>query len=193
MPAEKFHVRTCQVVAVLLLFCASADVAQARHVAVPGTGLRAIHFNQAPPDFNIPEGKSSVPLSSLVGKPVVINFWASWCHVCADEAPAFAKMESEFGGRVAFVTLSDEAPGVAHRYLAQHDLDFPLVEDPDGAIFARYSVSPIPVTIVVEPDGKVGYVAVGELTWPELEGVLNKALAEPGTTGAGSVVGTHLR
>lgn len=157
-----------------MLVVAAAPV-QARGTHEPSTGLAKLRYNAAPPDFRFPLGARTENLASLVGKPVVINFWATWCHACIDEFAAFRRMEEDYGGRVAFISLSNEPLGVAPAFLKQHGLELPLLEDPQGAVFAAYSVSVFPVTVVVSAKGRVSYVSVGGLDWPELKGALERA------------------
>ena len=158
--------------------------AQAHRHAEPSTGLVAIHYNQPPPDFAfVNSGGAQQRLWALRGKPVVINFWTTWCHACLDEMPAFEQLEKTYGGRVAFITLSNEPAGTASSYLAKHKLRWPLLEDPQRSIFAAYSITEYPVTIVVDPSGRVSYVSVGELDWSELRAAVDKAFS--GTSSAG--------
>ncbi|MBV8364567.1 MAG: TlpA family protein disulfide reductase [Candidatus Eremiobacteraeota bacterium] len=150
--------------------------AQARRSAEPSTGLSAIHFNQPPPDFTfVAENGEPQRLSALLGKPVVINFWTTWCHACIDEMPAFEQLQRRYGDRVAFITLSNEPSGTARSYLAHHNLRLPLLEDPNHAIFSAYSIAIYPVTIVVNARGRVSYVSVGGLDWSELRAAVDTA------------------
>lgn len=163
----------------ILLLALSATLsggAAARRSHEPPTGLATLHFNQAPPDFTFPQSGRYAKLSAMTGKAVVINFWTTWCHACIDEMPYFLKMKETFGDRVAFITLSNEAVGVAPAFLAQHHLQLPLLEDPHGVIFGAYSVALYPVTVIVSAGGAVSYVSVGGLDWPELQGAVDKAL-----------------
>ena len=163
-------------IALALLFAVAP--AQARHDAEPSTGLSTIHFNQPPPDFTFSDASGEAQrLSALRGKPVVINFWATWCHACIDEMPAFEQLQKTYGDRVAFITLSNEPAGTARGYLAQHNLRLPLLEDPNRAVFTAYSVAIYPVTIVVNAIGRVSYVSVGGLDWSELRAAVDKAFS----------------
>ncbi|MBV8727491.1 MAG: TlpA family protein disulfide reductase, partial [Candidatus Eremiobacteraeota bacterium] len=120
--------------------------AQARRQREPSTGLEAIHFNQPPPDFTFTSaGRAPQRLSALRGKPVVINFWTTWCNACIDEMPAFEQLERTYGDRVAFITLSNEPAGTASAYLAKHNLQLPLLEDPQRDVFTAYSITEYPV------------------------------------------------
>ncbi|MBV8727841.1 MAG: TlpA family protein disulfide reductase [Candidatus Eremiobacteraeota bacterium] len=171
----------------LLTIVLLAQPAQARRAKAPSdaTGLATIRYHAAPPDFTFPVGRGYSKISELAGKAVVLNFWATWCHACIDEMPYFERMKTQFGDRVAFITLSNETVGTARAYLADHHLDVPLLEDPHGVIFGEYSVQPIPVTIVVDTVGKVSYVCVGGLDWGELEGAVERALAPVSTSTQG--------
>lgn len=96
--------------------------------------------------------------------------------------PYFSRLRDAFGNRVALITLSNEPVGIARSFLRTHDIFLPLLEDPHNVIFGAYSVSPVPVTVVVDAGGKVSYVSLGGLSWPELEAAVQRALATPSGT-----------
>ncbi len=98
----------------------------------------------------------------------MVNFWATWCEPCEAELDAFAHLRDNYGERVALVTISDEAPGVARAALAAHHLEATVVEDPARTIFESYSIVAIPVTLVLGPRNAVTHVSVGQIDWPEL-------------------------
>ncbi|HEV7180333.1 MAG TPA: TlpA disulfide reductase family protein [Candidatus Baltobacteraceae bacterium] len=142
----------------------------------PSTGLATIRFHALPPDFPVPVGKRTEPLWSLHGKAVLINFWASWCKPCTDELKHFVRARETYRTNLIVVTVSSEPHDVAASYLRLWNIDLPLIEDLNSAISDAYSVPPIPVTVLVAPDGTVSYVSVGELSWPELRDALDAAL-----------------
>jgi len=145
--------------------------------AISGTGLPAIHYGAPPPDFSVRTPKGSEPLSALRGKPIVINFWASWCPPCTDELPYFARLAQTYGDRVLVVTVDwNEDPAVADGYLRRHDLHLPLVTDQQSSIYKAYTLSEVPDTVVLDARGNVTYVSVGELSWPELEAAVQRVL-----------------
>ena len=164
MPAEKVGVK----------FLAAAIIAIAS-----STGLSSVHYGAPPPDFLVPTPQGAEPLSHLRGKPVVINFWASWCPPCTDELPYFERVRADYGDRVTLITVSNEEPGVAENYLQKQHLDLPLIEDPGSKIFEAYKIPPIPDTVVLDASGNVTYVSAGGLSWNELETAVEHVLATP--------------
>jgi peroxiredoxin len=152
-------------------------------LTAPATGLATIRYDAPPPNFAIPSQHGTRYLTDFRGRVVVIDFWATWCHVCTAELDDFARAQATFGDRVAVLTVSQESPNVAAGYLRQRNLSLPLVEDLSGAIFRTYSVAKFPVTLVLDPAGNVSYVSVGGLDWPELHGAIERAQGDPAPAG----------
>jgi len=120
-----------------------------------------------------------VQLSQLRGKPVIINFWASWCKPCTDELKYLTQARDAFGSRIAIITISSEPHDVAASYLRLWNIDLPVIEDLDASISKLYAVPPVPLTVVVDPDGTIGHISFGELDKGELQEAIVKALATP--------------
>ncbi len=166
MPAERL--RRLEKMLTALLLAASTT---------PATGLATIHYDAPPPNFAIPGAHGTKYLSDLRGKVVVIDFWATWCHVCTEELGDFVRAQQTFGDRVAIVTISEEMPDVAAGYLRERNIALPIVEDISGAISRVYSVEKWPITLVLDPTGDVSYVSVGGLSWQELSVAIERAEA----------------
>jgi thiol-disulfide isomerase/thioredoxin len=102
-------------------------------------------------------------LSSLQGKVVLLDFWASWCSPCRDELPILAKLEQEYADRdvvlyaVNLGETQNEIQGVIRRELA----DIKVALDPDHSIAPLYDVGGIPHLTIIGPDGRVQSVHVG--------------------------------
>lgn len=144
-------------------------------IAPRETGLETIQYDAPAPNFAIPSKGGTGYLSDLRGKVVIVDFWASWCDVCTKEMHDFVRAAQIYGDRVAVVTISNEPPGVAASYFQTWNITLPLVEDSQGAITRVYSVSKIPVTLVLDPSGAVSYVSVGGLSWQELVQAIDQA------------------
>jgi peroxiredoxin len=137
--------------------------------------------NHTPPPA-VREGVAPPPFAQLLqarGRTVVINFWASWCKPCTDELKYFTAARDEFGKQIVIITISSEPHDVAASYLRLWNIDLPLIEDLDGSISKLYQVPPVPLTVVVDPDGTVGHISVGELDNGELRAAIVRALATP--------------
>ena len=170
---------------VVALACAASGgtSALARHRAAPAsTGLPGIRYAQVAPDFAFATPSGPRSLAALFGRPIVVNFWASWCEPCRDEVGVFATLRKTYGDAVPLVTVSeDEVPGAAAAYLAAHGVDAIAIDDPDRKIFAAYTVVPIPVTLILTSNGAVSHVSVGELDWSELQGAVAAVMPPPST------------
>jgi peroxiredoxin len=162
-----------------LVLLAPPLASQARHAHAPSTGLRTVAFAKPPPDFDFDDGHGPMHLAALVGRPIVLSFWATWCEPCRAELPAFARLRAAYGDTMSLLTVSDEPAGQARAFLQAQHLDFPVVEDPQRKIFDAYSITPIPVTLVIAPSGSVSYVSVGETSYEELQAAIAAALITP--------------
>lgn len=166
MPAENTYVLSWPAIVLAAVTASSAS-----------TGLHGIAYDSLTPDFWLPPAHGDAhDLYSLRGRVVVINFWATWCHACIDEMPYFVAAKQQFGNRVAVVTISEEPPTVAATYFRENGINLTLVEDPEGAIQRQYDVEKFPITLVLDPAGKVSYVSVGGLSRDELLGAITSAL-----------------
>jgi cytochrome c biogenesis protein CcmG, thiol:disulfide interchange protein DsbE len=123
-------------------------------------------------------GDGSLKLSSLRGKVVVINFWASWCDPCKSEAPRFQAAFERYRNRVAFVGIdTTDFSGEARSFLSRYGVTYPNVRDPNGRVLHDYGGLPIPRTFVVAPSGRVHGYIFGEARAEELDSAIQKALS----------------
>ena len=138
-----------------------------------------VRVGSVPPNFRVPIPHVAASLGSLTGKPVLVNFWATWCHPCTDELRTFVKAKETFGDRITILTISSEPHDVAASYLRLWNIDLPVVEDTDDSINTAWGVPYFPLTVLVGRDGKVSYTSLGEMNWSELQGAIEAALGEP--------------
>jgi cytochrome c biogenesis protein CcmG, thiol:disulfide interchange protein DsbE len=136
----------------------------------------AIAVGSVPPNFTVPIPRIAASLGTLTGRPVLVNFWASWCHPCTDELRMFVKAKAQYGDRIRIITISSEPHDVAESYLRLWNIDLPLVEDLDGSINKAYAVPWFPMTVLVGRDGRVIYVSQGEMSWDQLQGAIDASL-----------------
>ena len=167
--------RSLQVVFAVLVVCLPVAGGAPRDA-----GPRPLAPGSLAPDFTFDSGAGPQRLADFNGKPVVVNFWATWCHPCDDELDAFARLSRTYGEAVPILAISDESREVASAFLKSHGVDARVIADPDHKIFGRYGVAPIPVTVVLDRAGAVSHVSIGELDWPELQAAVEQASAVAG-------------
>ncbi len=124
-------------------------------------------------------GSGTLSLRSLRGKPVVLNFWASWCNPCKAEARALEAAWTRYGSRVAFVGVDfhDLAPD-ARRFVAAHGLSFPMLQDGSGSVTGRYGITQVPETYIVSRDGRIVAHIAGPITASGFSAEFRRGLAE---------------
>ncbi len=111
---------------------------------------------------------STVRLDRLQGRPVVINFWASWCTPCRQEAPLFRELSDQRvapGGLAMIGILFQEtSDSNARDFLSEFALTYPTLRDPGARTAIDYGVSGIPETVFIDRQGVVQYLDRGALT-----------------------------
>ncbi|HVM35306.1 MAG TPA: TlpA disulfide reductase family protein [Actinomycetota bacterium] len=137
-------------------------VPAALFVGLLGFGLGASGSAPVPgdpaPAFTAPllDDRGRLALDDFDGRPVVVNFWASWCVPCIDEAPMFGAAYERYGERVAFVGINiRDARSDARAFVAKHDLDYPNVRDERLEIYRDYGLTGQPETFVIDGDGTI--------------------------------------
>lgn len=112
-------------------------------------------------------------LASLRGKPALINFWASWCGPCRQEAPELERFERSLHGAAHLVGVdyTDQADS-ARAFIRRYGWTFPVLSDPDGTYGARYRFTGLPTTVVLDSRGRVAEVLRGPQTVADLRAAL---------------------
>lgn len=119
------------------------------------------------PDFTVVDNDmNKVRLSDMRGKPVVFNFWASWCPPCKEEMPDFEEMYKKYGDKVTFmmVNMTDgerETIEKARAHIQENGYTFPVYFDNELSAAAAYSVVSLPTTYFADADGNLVTYANG--------------------------------
>lgn len=128
------------------------------------------------PDFELEtlDGKK-VKLSDFRGKPVILNFWATWCPPCRAEMPDLEKISKEGVEVVAVnVTESEENKEKIGRFVKELGLTFTIPLDEAAAVTQRYNVSAFPTSYVLDKDGKIRYIALGPMNYEKMRTNIGK-------------------
>jgi cytochrome c biogenesis protein CcmG/thiol:disulfide interchange protein DsbE len=144
-------------------------------------GSPSLH-GQTASDFSLTIGGKSAQLSDLRGKVVLLNFWASWCQPCVDEAAsldALQKKIAPLGGTVLGVSVDDDQAAY-EAFLKTYNVDFPTYRDPSKQIPLTYGTSMYPETYVIDRDGRIDSKIVGPQDWtsPAMMAYLDSVLRE---------------
>lgn len=122
---------------------------------------------------------NKVTLAEKIGKPVVVNFWATWCPPCKAELPHFEKLYKELGGEVEFmmVDMTDgkrETVNDVKDFVEENGYTFPVYCDSEQNAAMTYSVYSIPVTLFIDKEGNLSDMRIGVLDEETLRSEIEK-------------------
>lgn len=104
-------------------------------------------------------------LSALKGRPVILNFWASWCAPCVEEMTTLQTNSTAYSDEVYIVGINaDEPRRDVLEFIEEHGLTFPIVLDPDSRIQKLFNIRGYPTTFVIDSDGIIRAVHLGYLS-----------------------------
>jgi len=104
----------------------------------------------------------AMALTGLRGQPVLVYFWATWCPVCRLEQGSIESLASDY--RVVAVAMQSGTPADVSRYVQEHGLRVPVINDPNGAIAAAWGVRATPTSFIIDRDGQIRFREVGYTT-----------------------------
>ena len=180
-PTAAITSRTAVVAAVLLLTVVLAAVALMQlggddsDTPEPGSGAAGaggfVSEGTTAPDFTLTslEGET-ISLSDYAGRPVLINFWASWCPPCREEFPVLADARTTYlddGFEVLGVTRNDQ-PDLSQKFVDESGAEWPILPDLDDAAWELYGAVGLPTSYFVDRAGVVQRVHIGPVNEEQL-------------------------
>jgi thiol-disulfide isomerase/thioredoxin len=130
-----------------------------------------------------------VSLADFKGKVVLLNFWGTWCEPCKEETPAlqtaYQRLQDE-GLVIVGVDLFNAERNLnrsaddVRRFASLYGVSYPIVLDESGEVGGAYAIAPIPTSYIIDQQGKVRYVKVGQLNTSEVERLFRRLQAAGG-------------
>lgn len=136
-------------------------------------------LNQAT-DFSVyNDNGEEVKLSSFKGKPIVINFWTTWCGYCKIEMKYFEELYNQYKDDVIFMmvnsTIEDDKQEV-NKYIAEQGYTFPVYYDTNGSAITTYRITGYPITMFVNKDFEINRIHQGMINLETLQKNINNIM-----------------
>jgi len=126
--------------------------------------------------FSLPslQGSGMVTYDSLRDKPVVLNFFATWCPFCVGEMPGFEQVHQALGPKVTFlgVAQSDTSPQASRDLARRTGVSYLTAVDAQGSLFRAFGGLSMPVTVFIKPGGQIAEIHSGALDPPTLQALI---------------------
>lgn len=137
-----------------------------RAYLVSGDSLDALEKGKPAPDIELRYSDGTITrLSDLRGRPVLVNFWATWCTFCEAEMPAIQQAYEKYreDGFVVLAVNSREADRTVADFVSDYNLTFTVAIDPTDAVFRKYRGTGWPHSVFVDRQGIVSDIYIGQL------------------------------
>jgi peroxiredoxin len=150
-----------------------------------GQDVIGIPLGQTPPAVTVEDlNGDTVSLARWVGKkPVIVEFWATWCPICEELLPRLEAAQRKFGDKAEFVVVAvavNQSKNSVRRHIEKHPMPFTFVWDDNGAAVRAFQAPSTSYIAVLDSKGRVVYTGVGEDQ--NIEAAIQKGLAAPSST-----------
>ena len=135
------------------------------------------------PDFTVTDWEGNeVRFSDRLGKPMILNLWASWCPPCRAELPDFDAAYQTYGNQIDFMMIDlcdgrSETPATGGAFVDEEGYTFPVYFDTTGSAASAYQAYAIPMTIGVNESGEISAVYNGKLSGEQITALMNSLLS----------------
>jgi thiol-disulfide isomerase/thioredoxin len=146
--------------------------------------IKKIEIGKPAPDFVLQDVSGDTwKLSSLKGKAVFINFWASWCKPCRDEMPSMEALNKAMAGQpfqMLAIVFNDDID-TANRFARGLGVTFPVLVNPEPELTEAYMITGVPETFLIDADGILRHRFIGPYNWdtPEMRTLVQELLNSP--------------
>ncbi len=162
------------ILALCLMTGCNRDKGAGKKEGVPSPAATGVASEGAmAPDFTVKglDG-AEVKLSSLKGKVVMVNFWATWCPPCKEEIPSMMQLNKSMEGKpfqMLAISIDEGGKGAVEKYFQTSGNSLPAYLDTDGAISKMYGITGVPETFILDRAGLVQKKVVGGMDWSSPE------------------------
>lgn len=134
---------------------------------------------QAAPDFELKSlAGETIRLSDFKGKPILLNFWATWCGPCRAEFPELQSAAVEYKDKVVIIGINmttNDTPNQVPAFVAEFGVTFPIALDETGEVSRAYQVMGLPTSVFIDRDGIVSEVRLGAINKAYIETRLSES------------------
>jgi len=130
-------------------------------------GSKPRMINNQAPDFTVHDSDRTVAFRDFKGKPLVLNFWATWCVPCREEMPSLVQLQRRLAPRIAVLAISiDVDEQQYHQFLKKYGIDPQMtVRDPAEKTSTLYGTTGWPETFLIDASGTIRRKLVGPVNW----------------------------
>ena len=124
------------------------------------------------PDFTLTSlDGEPIALADLRGRPVVVNFWASWCGPCIEEFPLLRDAAARYAdtGLVVIGIVNEDRVAAARDFMSEHGATWPAAMDPGGRVAGAYGIVGVPETYFIDRNGRIAARQIGQFTAASLD------------------------
>ncbi|MDA1110112.1 MAG: TlpA disulfide reductase family protein [Nitrospinae bacterium] len=141
----------------------------AHQQAFENMGISKPRTEKSAPGFSLQDTKgNNVNLEDFSGKPILLNFWATWCEACKEELPSMQRLYealSSQGVEVVAIAIDRQNFDRVKKYAEEYKLTFPVLWDPEQKVRKHYYIMGLPTTYLIGPHGKLRGFASGARVW----------------------------
>lgn len=163
------------ILAVLLIFASELRNPNPDEVSFESISSPSALLDSDAPYFELPNLEGNVvSVADFRGKILFLNFWQTTCPPCVRELPDFVNFIEENEEEAAWLAINvDETPTMVNTFFAKHDfIGIPVVMDRESTVRNQYGVVGFPMTFVLDENGIIRHLHIGELSYPEMQAIL---------------------
>ncbi|MFC2025050.1 redoxin domain-containing protein [Chloroflexota bacterium] len=170
------------ILTLVLLFIGCSAGSKPSGETSPTAPIEGTQIGNIAPTFQLQDlNGQTVSLGDLMGKPVLLNFWATWCPPCRSEMPLLQEIYEGWSDKGLVLLAIDigEHPTQVRKFLETHNLSIPVLLDTNGEVAQKYNIIPIPTTFFIDKDGIIQEKVIGAFRNKEqIEGHLIKIVPQ---------------